>query len=225
MSHHQNPRPNMITKHFKFNSCVRNANESVSMFVTELRKLTEYCEYSESLNDMLRDRLVYSINHERTQQHLLSEGSTLPLEKALDIALSLESAISQTAVIQSGYMNNKSETQILRVSYKEVKKCYWCDGNHTAKSCPFIDKECFYCHNKGHTSKVCHKKAKANKVKVNNVVQTKENSTEVDDDEFYDIYSLSMLRNPPLVVEAKIKGTEIKMEVDTCASRSIINMF
>ena len=116
-------------------------------------------------------------------------------------------------------------TQILRVSDKEAKKCYWCDGNHAAKSCPFIDKECFYCHNKGHTSKVCHKKAKANKVKVNNVVQTKENSTEVDDDEFYDIYSLSMLRNPPLVVEAKIKGTEIKMEVDTCASRSIINIF
>ena len=62
-------------------------------------------------------------------------------------------------------------------------------------------------------------------MKVNNVVQMKENSTEVDDDEFYDIYSLSMLRNPPLVVEAKIKGIEIKMEVDTCASRSIINIF
>ena len=114
---------------------------------------------------MLRDRLVSGINHERTQQRLLSEGSTLTLEKALGIALSLESAISQTAVIQSGYMNNKSETQILKVSDKEVKKCYHRDGNHAAKSCPFIDKECFYCHSKGHTSKVCRKKAKPNKVK------------------------------------------------------------
>ena len=52
------------------------------------------------------------------------EGSTLTHEKALDIALLLESAINQTAVIQSGYMNNKSETQILKVSNKEVKKCY-----------------------------------------------------------------------------------------------------
>ena len=121
-------------------------------------------------------------------------------------------------------MNNKSETQILKVSDKEVKKCYRCDGNHAAKSCLFIDKGCFYSHNKGHTSKVCPKKAKTNKVKVNNVVHTKENSTEVDDDEFYDIYSLSMLRNPPLVVEAQINGTDINMEVDTGASRSIINM-
>ena len=214
----------MIAKHFKFNSYVRHANKSVSMFVAELRKLTEYCEFRGSLNDMLRGRLVYCINHERIQQRLLSEDSSPSLQKALDIALSLELAISQTALIQSGYMNHKSETQILKVSDKEVKKCYRCDGNHTAKSCAFINKECFYCHNKGHTSKVCRKNAKANKVKVNNVVQTKENSTEVDNNEFYYIYSLFMLRNPPLVVEARINGTDIKMEVDTGASRSIIKM-
>ena len=59
---------------------------------------------------------------------------------------------------------------------------------------------------------------------VSNIVQTKENSIEVDDDEFYDIYSLSMLRNPLLVVEAKINGAYVKMEVNTGASRSIINM-
>ena len=44
-----NPCQNIIAKRFKFNSCVRNANQSVSMFVAELRKLTEYCEYGESL--------------------------------------------------------------------------------------------------------------------------------------------------------------------------------
>ena len=61
-------------------------------------------------------------------------------------------------------------------------------------------------------------------MEVNNVVQMKENSTEVDDDEFYDIYSLSMSRNPPLVVEGKINGTDIKMKVNTGASTSIMNM-
>ena len=33
-----------------------------------------------------------------------------------------------------------------------------------------------------------------------------------------------MSRNPSLVVKANINGTDIKMEVDTGASRSIINM-
>ena len=74
-------------------------------------------------------------------------------------------------------MNSKTETPVLKVSDNEVKKCYRYDRNHIAKSCPFIDKECFYCHNKGHTNKVCRKKSKANnKVKVNIIVQTKETS-------------------------------------------------
>ena len=51
----------MIAERFKFNSHVRNANESISMIVAELRKLTEHCEYGDSLNDMLRDRLLISV--------------------------------------------------------------------------------------------------------------------------------------------------------------------
>ena len=113
---------------------------------------------------------------------------------------------------------------IIRQPSKDVKKRYCCDRNHAVKSCSFINKECFYCSNKGHISKVCRKKTKANKVKVNNIAQTYENSTEVDDDEIYDIYSLSMSRNLPLVVEVKIYGTDIKMVVDTHVSRSIVNM-
>ena len=58
-----------------------------------------------------------------------------------------------------------------------------------------------------------------NKVKVNNVVQTKENSTKVENNKFYDIWSLCMSRNPSLVVEAILNGTDIND-----ASRSIINM-
>ena len=64
MLHHQYSRPNLIAERFKFNLRVRHADESVSIFVAELRKLTEYCEYGDSLNDMLRDRLVCGINHD-----------------------------------------------------------------------------------------------------------------------------------------------------------------
>ena len=59
---------------------------------------------------------------------------------------------------------------------------------------------------------------------IHSIITLSTYSTEVQNDEFYDIYSLFMCRNPPLVVEAKINGTDIKMEVDTKASRSIINM-
>ena len=37
------------------------------------------------------------------QQKLLSEGAKLPLQKAMDILLSLESAIKQAAAIQNEF--------------------------------------------------------------------------------------------------------------------------
>ena len=63
--------------------------------MVELRPLSQHCEYGDSLEEMLRDRLVCGVNHKRTQQRLLGEGASLTLQKALDIALSLESAIRQ----------------------------------------------------------------------------------------------------------------------------------
>ena len=80
--------PRYDCRTFQVQFTCKKSNESVSTFVKELRKLTEYCECRDSLNDMLRDRL--------------SEGSIQFLDKAVDIALSLESAISQTVAIQSG---------------------------------------------------------------------------------------------------------------------------
>ena len=47
----------MTAKRFKFNSHVRNGNKNVSMFAEELRKMTEYREYRDSLSNMLRDKL------------------------------------------------------------------------------------------------------------------------------------------------------------------------
>ena len=45
--------------------------------MAELHKPSQYCEYGNSLNFMLRDRLVGSTNYDQTQQRLLSEGANL----------------------------------------------------------------------------------------------------------------------------------------------------
>ena len=69
--------------------------------MTQLRRLSQYYVYRDSLEKILRYRLVCSVNHERMQQQLLSKGASLTLQKALDIALSLESAIWQATAIQT----------------------------------------------------------------------------------------------------------------------------
>ena len=61
------------------------------MFVAELRKLYEYCEYGANLDEMIGDRIVCGINDDRTQRRLPSE-SILYFKKAQAIALSMEIA-------------------------------------------------------------------------------------------------------------------------------------
>ena len=44
---------------FGFNSRVRKTGESVSTYVADLRRLTEDCNYSNTLEMMIRDRIVW----------------------------------------------------------------------------------------------------------------------------------------------------------------------
>ena len=55
--------------------CVRKPGVSVGSYVAELRKLSEYCDYSANLDEMICDRIVCGINDDRTQRRLLSEST------------------------------------------------------------------------------------------------------------------------------------------------------
>ena len=61
------------------------------MYVAELRRLAEHCNYRDSLNDMLRVRLVCGVNDQRVQRRLLAEAD-LTFQKAYDIAIAMEAA-------------------------------------------------------------------------------------------------------------------------------------
>ena len=52
---HYQPKPSVMIERLKFNSKIRQAGESASNFMTELRQSSQHCEFGESLNDMLTD--------------------------------------------------------------------------------------------------------------------------------------------------------------------------
>ena len=58
-------------------------NESISQYIAELRGLIQYRGYDKSLEHMLRDRLVYDVNHDRNQDHDCNCAKTqiLPYKK------------------------------------------------------------------------------------------------------------------------------------------------
>ena len=161
MSKHKNPKPNPTAERFKFNIRNRAHSETISEYMAELQRLTQCCDYGTVLNDMLRDRLGCGVNHSQIQQKLLRERSSLTLEKAQSIAISVEAAIKQSLLInnhqQLSQKFNELQKSVLKVNseQKSEKLCYRCDGYHKLEICLFKEKECFYCKTKGHTIKVC----------------------------------------------------------------------
>ena len=51
--HHQ-PRPSTIVQRYNFHTRNQKARESISEYVAQLRKLSEFCEFNDTLADMLR---------------------------------------------------------------------------------------------------------------------------------------------------------------------------
>ena len=72
---HYHPKPSEIVSRCHFNSASRNPGETVASFLARLRKLTEYCNYGKSLDEMLRDRLVCGIDNERLQRRVSDQSS------------------------------------------------------------------------------------------------------------------------------------------------------
>ena len=73
LSEHYDPTPSSIVQRYKFYNCVRAEGETIANYVASLRAIAKYCEYGDTLNMMLRDRLVCGINHQAIQRRLLAE--------------------------------------------------------------------------------------------------------------------------------------------------------
>ena len=63
------PKPSATTPsvmvYFNFHSCSWHQEETISDFIAELKKLVEHCEFGNSFNRMLRNRLVCGSNNQR----------------------------------------------------------------------------------------------------------------------------------------------------------------
>ena len=79
---HFSPAPSEIVQRYKFNCRVRRPGESVAAFVAELRSIAEVCEFGDTLEVMLRDRIVCGINDSAIQKNLLAEPK-LTFQRAL----------------------------------------------------------------------------------------------------------------------------------------------
>lgn len=92
------PKPSVIVQGFKFNSRIRESDETVSTYVAALRNIAEQCSFTD-VSEMLCDHLVCGINHPGIQKRLLAEKD-LSFTSALDIARALEAAEKGTHALK-----------------------------------------------------------------------------------------------------------------------------
>ena len=75
MQQYHSPKLSAIVQRYQFNCRFRRERESVAQYLSELRALSEFCEFGPSLNDMLRDRLVCGVGDQAIQKKLLAEDN------------------------------------------------------------------------------------------------------------------------------------------------------
>ena len=240
MKLHHNPAPSVIVQRYKFNGRFRREGESVAKFVSELRSLSEFCNYGPTLDDMLRDRLVCGVNDDHIQRRLLAEEK-LTFQKAMEVAVAMETAASNARMLQ-GSMQPAS-----RVSEGDVHKvqstgklptaaaavaCYRCGkSNHLAQQCRFKTVKCHGCGKIGHIVKVCRSTALKNpRTSVGAGTQEVQHlQVGVSDDagevlsEEYSLFNVRSEPETPLKVRMGINKQQVEMEVDTGASLSILS--
>ncbi|KRX67712.1 hypothetical protein T09_14944 [Trichinella sp. T9] len=92
---HFNPAPSEIVFRLRFHKRSQRPNESITEYVAALRNLSENCNFGNTLDDMLRDRLVGGIRDEVIQRGLLGEPN-LTFDLAQKMATAAETAQRNT---------------------------------------------------------------------------------------------------------------------------------
>ena len=92
----------------------------MATYVVELRALAKFCNFGDTLGNMLRDRLVCGINDTAIQKCLLSEMK-LSFRQVLDIAQGLEMA-ARNVKPQRGLLETDSTSEVAVCKVTSVDK-------------------------------------------------------------------------------------------------------
>ena len=71
---HYHPKPGKIVSRYKFYTHHRQDGQSASEFVADLRRLAEHCEYTDKLEEILRDFFIIGINDDSIMQKFLTKS-------------------------------------------------------------------------------------------------------------------------------------------------------
>ena len=177
-------RRNTIHERAKFNRRRQGETESVDEFITDLYALAKYCQYGELQDELIRDRIVVSIQDVQLSEKRQMEPE-LTLERAVTLARQSECIKIQQSTVrgellqestiealkgarqQKGHNRLPSAQSNQPPSRKAKKSCGRCGrpGPHSQAQCPARESTCHKCGKLGHFKSVCRSTPKRSSVR------------------------------------------------------------
>ncbi|XP_052778759.1 uncharacterized protein K02A2.6-like [Mya arenaria] len=207
---HVQPKLNPVFARFQFNN-ERQGEDSIEQFVTRLKlKITE-CRYQENtVDEMIRDRIVFGISNQKLREKLINEGETLTLERAIQLSQNFEYCKQQMNILNArspqdvNYVNSRGRgrghgrrpemprAQNSPQNRRKEPTCGKCGTIHNQsdrRKCPAYGKQCIRCKKYNHWKIVCRSKKDVHQV-TNNVSQMSVHDNSEEEDSWMDNYFL-----------------------------------
>ncbi|KAK9736597.1 Reverse transcriptase (RNA-dependent DNA polymerase) [Popillia japonica] len=177
MKLHYNPEPLEIAENFRFIQRKQHEGDSARVYLTALQKMATTCKFGDYLKKKaLRNQFVFGLRTQNIQSRLL-EQKELDIEKAVDIAVSMETSARDAAHLHRSNIANIHSVGNSKVQPRQqsavpggvqrpyVKqnvidtegsiKCFRCGSDkHLATTCNKQNLICSKCKRKGHLSRV-----------------------------------------------------------------------
>lgn len=108
-----------------FHNAKQNSPRSIDQYVTRLRKLAQYCEYADSVEDHIRDQITATCTSLRSRKKFLTEPD-LNMSKLIEIGQLDGSAFHQTKQIE----NKGKDTTACINQLSQYNQCRSHRSNH-----------------------------------------------------------------------------------------------
>ena len=222
------PRKNTIYERYVFRTTSQE-DRAVDVFVTDLRRRAEYCEFGDSL---IRDQIMVGINDHKLRERLLRE-TDLSLEKAIKLCRITEQSKKQSKVFDAPTGQTSSVETVKQTSptveteetedWRMIVKCKFCGSAHNRGNCPAYGVTCYQCHGRNHCTRCCLKSK-------TNIEQRRVRHLEVESNEGngalegLSIEAIQGSSRRNIRSDLLVNGIRITIKLDTGAECNIMSM-